>query len=301
MMPTNIKFNFKQLDPKTTTVTGREYSIEDRTTGQVYITRKEYINKLFDEMGYRNLGVINILEEFAGKIITEIGSLSSSKLWVDDLDSFIVCSESAKNNFNKLFEEFDARGFIVHDSRKLDPYMYWDEYTIESPKGVKFALYVSMYWETVSLLTLHYDDSNILDGIINEGDWKLNEPSFISDIFVTLNSNINASVGIDPLQEMSLNEYVNMFITLGYLKTKRGGKCYVTDEGEQMQDILADFGSISDEYNASNELKRRITTSGATFKDAYSMISQSTSVTPWQVREFYITNSNGKSDLMLVE
>ena len=301
--PTNSRFEFKLLSPLTTTVTGRDYSIEDKTTGRVFITRKEYINKLFDEMGYRNLGVINILEEFAGKIISEVGSLRSSSLWIDDMtDSFIVCSETAKNNFDKLFDEFDIRGFTVLDSRKMDPYMYWDEYTIESPKGIKFVIYISMYWETVSILTTHETDKHVLDGILNEGDWKLNEPSFINDIFVTLNSNIDASVGISPRQEMSLNEYVSLLTTLGYLKIKRGGKCYITDEGEQMQDIIADFINVSDEYNMSNDLKRRITPSGVTFNEAYELISQNLMTVPyWTVKEFYTSNSNGKSDLMLIE
>lgn len=299
----DIKFNFKELDPKMTTVTGRDYSIEDRTTGRVFVTRKEYINKLFSEMGYRNLGVINILEEFAGKIISDVGTLRSSSLWIDEMtDSFIVCSKNSKDNFNELFSELKQRGFIIHGSRKPDTYIFWDEYLIESPKGVKFALYFNMQWESVSVLSLHETDDAKLDGMINEGSWKMSEPSFISEIFVTLESPINASVGISPMQEMSLNEYVNLLTTLGYLKIKRGGKCYVTDEGEQMQDIIADFIGVADEYNLSNDLKRRVTPSGIIFKEAYDLISQGVVNIPyWEVRSFYINNSLMKSDLMLIE
>ena len=62
-------YNFTKLNEENVTVQGRDFLIEDKTTGKVYVTDKKYIDKLFDEMGYRNLNVIKVLEEYAVKYI----------------------------------------------------------------------------------------------------------------------------------------------------------------------------------------------------------------------------------------
>lgn len=99
----SYKINLKELDPNDVYVTGNQMTIEEKTTGRVFLTDKKYMDKLFDKMGYRNLNVINILEEYANKRITEVADLKGFSIFVDETtDSFIVAQSDSVIWINNL-------------------------------------------------------------------------------------------------------------------------------------------------------------------------------------------------------
>lgn len=297
------KLYFKKLDPTRTTVQGREFAIEDRETGKVYITSKPYIDKLFSEMGYRNLGVIKILEDFASKYISDIGSLNRSEIFVDETtDSFVVASDKAVTWINDMFDKFESKGFEVTEVRHYDPYYYWDQFTVKSSTGTSFAIYVDLCDEYVQVLSLKFDDKDVLRGVINEGKYRFEEDGSLDSLINLMSFPIEADAENTPSQELSIREYVELLETLG-LVAKKKKKYYFTEIGEdfKVRKGISDFlEDIVAEYNIMSWIQRHIKTIPGkfTFSDACELITPFLSqVRFWDVKDFYVSNAKETSDI----
>ncbi len=196
-------------------VHGTEFMVEDVSTGKVYITTKDYINKLFDEMGYRNLNVIKILEEFAGKFITDIGSLKKSKIYINNNEnSFFVADPNSVATLGSLESLLVEAGFQFISGGTYHC-LNNQEFLIKSPKGICFSLKVDLAEEKVELLSLHINETGVTDGVMYEGEYKLNDYDVINSIMITLNSDIDASALVKPGETVSLHEYVELLKGLG--------------------------------------------------------------------------------------
>ena len=300
----------RRVDGSLLKIHGRNLEVEDRTTGKIYISNKKYVDKLFNEMGYRNLSVIKILEDYAGKVISEIGTLHESGIFLDeDKDSFIVTSPDSIDRLNDIFALLEKKGFVEVPAyyKEFDSCHYFDQYLFKSPvkEGLYFAVYPSLATETVRVLSVAMNGTTgIISGILDEGDFDLRDAGVVRDIFVTLESNIDATAGIDYDQELSVNEYVDLLCTAGYVKKKWRGKCALTEDfSDELKSILGPADGAVDDYNIMTWIQKRINSSGVTFQDAYMVFSPMASVSKfsiWDIKDFYTKNAKEETDLFLL-
>lgn len=290
-------FNLKKIDEQNVIIQGRDLSIEDRETGKVYITSKAYIDKLFNEIGYKNLNVIKTLEDYAGKYITEVGRLSTSSIFVDeDKGSFIVTSQNVIDRLNEMFIELNTKGFELIEIREYDNTYFWDQYLLKSPSGVCFAAYLDLADEEIYLLSLDYKN-NKLHGMINEGKYDMSAEDFINQIITIMMSPINASAMMNYSQTLSIDEYIDLLSRLGYVKKKRK-IVTLLDKGEACKDDLGQIDQIIDDYNISTWIQRHVKDSGIPFSKVCDLISDNLiDITFWNVRDLFSRNMNEKSDM----
>ena len=297
-----------KLDPENATVQGTNLAIEDRTTGKVYVTNKQNINKLFWKMGYRNLSVIKILEEFAGKFVSDIGHLNDCSLYLEeDTSSFIVTSDEAVSWINAMFQLFKNNRIEIKNYHRADACYTWDELTVKSPKrsNAYFDICINMVDESVHVLSMDYDESmQRLKGIQDEGVFRFHDISSANDLVDLILNPPDLSYSFYSDIEMSIEEYVRLLTVLGFAQIKRGGKAHLTDDGDQVKDTLGDVEYIIDEYNLKTWIQRRISTipgGNYTFDFLCDLVSMYLDrITPWKVKDFYINNSKEVSDICLL-
>lgn len=296
--------NYIMISETMLRVHGTEFSVEDISNGKIYLTTKDYINKLFEEMGYRNLNVIKILEEFAGKFITDIGALKKSKIFVSESESsFLITNPESFMTLVNLENTLVAQGFkkISENSAScLDD----KEFLIQSPKGICFSIRVNLDEEKIEVLSLHINESGITDGVMYEGEYKLTDYDVVNSIMVTLNSDVDASALVRPDEIVSLYEYIELLKNLGLAKlNRRTNIVHMTDEGLAVSETALgeDIESSIGDYNAHSWLKRHIVSSGKTFGDCIIFASNFPEVSPWRVHEFYSGNIRETNDFALLK
>lgn len=295
------KLNLAQIDENHSTITGAELAIEDKESGTVYVTTKPYIDKLFKLMGYKGLRVVKILEEYTGRTISSVGDIKDCKIFVDDTtQTFIVTNPQSVIWVNKLLEFLKDNNYTI-DGRRYDACYNWDQLIITNPKGCKFAIYIDLCGEEVRVLSLSYDDKDVLVGMIDEGKYStLEGESSLVSLVSLISGQVDISSEFKLDQKLSLYEYVNLLRSLGYVSKKKK-KFYKNDTAEEIIQYVGDLDYILDEYNLSSWINQRIKESpnGATFKDACILISLNLdNIFCWSFRDFYMNNARELSDLM---
>ena len=295
-------YNFTKLNEENVTVQGRDFLIEDKTTGKVYVTDKKYIDKLFDEMGYRNLNVIKVLEEYAGKYISEIGSLRESSLFVDeDSSSFVVLSEESLKWVNTFFDKLKTLGASVIRKRHNDDYHLWDEYIVRTKDSVYYALFFDLCKETVTAYILKYDDDFNIIGMKEEAEYHFSSWDDMTSLLTTMMCPADISSEITLDAGLSMYEYAELMKVLGYLKGKRGKKYAITDKGEESV-YHEDLEQLVDDINVMSWLQRRIIRSILNFEDACKIIClDTTDLCLSKVYWLYRDNIYEKSDMFSLE
>lgn len=294
------KLNLKELDPTSAKLVGTEMSIEDRETGRIYLTSKVYMDKLFKLMGYKNLNVIKILEEYAGKFVSDVGDLKDCALYVDDItDSFIVADKNSIGWVTRLLQYLETRGYKVLKSNRYDTYYYWDELIVKTPLDNYFALYIDLADDQLYVLAMDYnEETKKLTGVSNEGKYQLSDDTSFDSLVTLMTSKIDISYDFTPDQKLSIYEYVELLRTLGYVKKRKKGY-FKTDESDEILDYVGNLDQILDDINCMSWLQQRITEvpNLAKFKDACDLISINLDkVTVWRVKDFYINNAKEWSD-----
>ena len=296
--------SYKVVEENLLRVKGEEFQVEDTTTGEIYVTEKTYIDKLFDEMGYKNLNVIKIIAKFAGKFVTEIGQLKKSKVFVDPTtSSFIVANPDAVSALDKLDSELVGDGFSV-TMENSNRCLANKEYLISSPNRTYFSIRVNLSKETVEILSLHINEAGITDGIMYEGEYKLMDYGVVDSIMTLLNSNINAAAYVRPDEKVSLHEYVELLKGMGLAKlNRRTNIVHLTDTGSAIAGSVMgeDIAEKVSDYNAFNWLKRHLTDSGKTYGECFTFASQFPEISPWNIHEFYSNNINEANDFTLLK
>lgn len=291
-----------ELNTDFLTVQGEQLALEDRKTGKVYITTKPYINKLFAEMGYRSLNVVNILKEFAGKVISDVGELKTAKIYADELNnSCLIATEQAVNWTRDLSAFLDEKGFSIIKSQTKDTCRTCDEYIIKSPNGTYFAIDVDLTYETASLFSMNDIDTKIK--VLPEGTYDLGNELSIDDIKATLLSKINLSTIFDTSVPLSVAEYVDFLSKLGYVR--KGRKQWsITELGEE--EMLAGLTPMIDinidQINVLSWIKSHIESSGVTFDNMCQMLTyRLDSIFISKFAEFYLKNTNEQLDYFLTK
>lgn len=293
------KLNLVKIDSDSAKVTGKDLAIENRENGSLYVTTKPYINKLFKLMGYKSLNVIKILEEFAGKSVSEVGDLKEKSIFTDDTTgSFVVTSEASVKWVNDLLEFFKNNKIGV-ESRRADSCYYWDQLVIHTPHGNKFAIYIDLCDEYVHVLSLKFDGGTLV-GMMDEGKYStLEGESSLNSLtgFIMHPFDISSEFKMD--QKLSVFEYVDLLKSLGYVSKKRK-KYYVTDNADEVAEFTGDLDAVLDDFNEMSWLQQRVNPSpnSATFLNACTLISLNLDTLPyWSFVKFYMSNAQETSDL----
>lgn len=296
------KLNLTQFDPSKAKLVGPELMFEDKTTGKVYVTSKAYMDKLFNLEGYRNLSVVKILEEFADKTISDIGSLHDCELYIDDItDSFILTSPSSVRWVENLLMYFEDNDFRIIQTNRHDSFYAWDELLVAVPNGNYFAIYIDMCDEKAHVLALDYKESDKkLLGVSNEGSYAFSDPNTMNNLLVLMESPIDISVNFTPTQSLSMYEYVTLLKRLGYVKSTKKRGYYKTDSAEEIEPYDGYIDALLDDTNCMSWLKQRITASPIKFSEACELISTHLGYhdnTIWSFQDIYLDNAFEKSDM----
>lgn len=300
----DYKINLKKVSGSGVEIQGSSLAIVSKEDGNVYLTSKPYINKLFKLLGYKNLSVVKILEEYAGKTISSVGDISPYEIYIDDTtDSFIVTNPSSLNWVTAMLK-FLGEGFTVESVRKSDLYYYWDQIIVSNRFGSKFALYVDLCDEYVRVCSIRYDNSGNLVGVVNEGKYEF---SGGQDSFDSFKLSISGNLDILPYYtltaRLSIYEYVSLLSKLGYVGYSRKKKYYKEDSSEEIVGITGDLDYVLDEINDRSWIEQRIMESpgGETFYDACRLISLNLGDHMiWDFIKIYEDNQYEKSDMFLV-
>lgn len=290
-------YDLKELKFDRVVVNGTDMSIEDKVTGKVYVTLKGYMDKLFKEMGYKNLNVIKILEEFAGKFITDIGSLTNSKIFVDDSDSsFVVTSANAVDWVTDLFDRFEIEGVKLVRSSSTNTCHIWDEYEVEL-NGNRFAIYIDYLDEYARVYSLSYDDNGVLTGLVNEGDYNFSEDDSVNSLMLLISSPVDISILYQPDIELSCAEYLDVLCLAGILKLKRK-KYVLTEKGEGLDTIKNGYyEKVVDSFSDMSWIQKHIKGSGKTFFDGCKILTENLAdLRFYDLKDFYSSNEKEKSD-----
>ena len=290
------KLNLRELDTNNLVLNGTDLTIEDKTDGRIYLTSGQHMNKLFKLMGYRNLNVIRILEEFAGKFITEVGNLSDCKIYVDDnTDSFIVADPRSVQWVNDLLDELRKKGYQILSEKCLDPYYYWDQLIVRNNLGYQYCIYIDLVDGYAQLFLLNVE-SGVVTGMVEDLQYRFTDASSLSGILSALENNVDLSYNFTKDTKLSVHEAISLLKTLGYVGSKRKtGKAYVEDKSDEIKDEI-DVESLVDDYNSKTWLQRRINFSEIDFKKMCELVSFCPDVPLYNVREFYNSNRLETSD-----
>lgn len=295
------KLNLKEISPESAEVQGVEMAIVNKENSCVYLTSKPYIDKLFRLIGYKNLGVVKILEEYAGKTISSIGNLDTHKLYIDEVtDSFIVTTSQAVEWVSAMIKFLGEKTFTVDSVQRSDTYYYWDQISITNSFNSKFAIYVNMCDEYVEVFALSYDKDNVLVGVVNEGKYEFSEGQSSFDSFkIAISGNVDVSSLFKLDQTLSVYEYVEALKILGYVGKKKKNY-YMTDKADEIVNYVGDLGATLDYCNEMSWIQKRIneTPDKNTFYDVCKLISLNLDkLTDWRVRDFYLRNYREDSDI----
>lgn len=297
---------FTKLDPAFATLKGSNLAIEDRTTGKVYITNKPNIDKLFSKIGYKNLNVIKILEEFAGKYISEIGKLNDCSIYLEEsTGSFIVTSDNAISWLDDMYRVFSNNHIGLVNYHRSDSCYTWDELIVKSPTKANayFDICINLVEEYAQVLSMDYDEETLtLKGLKNEGYFRFNDISSLNDLVDLIKNPVDMTYDFHPDIQLSIDEYVHVLADLGFVQIQRGGKAHLTDDGEEIKNDLGNIDNVLDDYNLMNWLQRKIKPiNGYDFRYLTELISlYYDRITPWKVKDYYINNSKETSDICLV-
>lgn len=295
------KLNLKEISPDSAEVQGAEMAIINKENSCVYLTSKPYIDKLFKLIGYKNLGVVKILEEYAGKSISSIGNLDTHKLYIDEVtDSFIVTTSQAFEWVSAMIKFLGEKTFTIDSVKRSDTYYYWDQISITNSFNSKFTIYVDLCDEYVEVFALSYDKDNVLTGIVSEGKYEFSEGQNSFDNFkVAISGNVDVSSSFKLDQTLSVYEYVEALRTLGYVGKKKKNY-YMTDKSDEILDYVGNLGAILDYCNELSWIQKRIneTPNKNTFYDVCKLISLNLDdLTYWKVKDFYSKNYREDSDI----
>lgn len=292
------KINLVPLDPNAAKVVGSEYAIENKENGCIYITTKPYIDQLFKLMGYRNLGVVKILEEFADKTISQIGDIKEYSLFIDDTtQSFVVTRPESVKWVKDLLTFLNDNEFEV-TSLRADTCYNWDQLIIKSPSGSYFALYIDLLWNNVQVVALDYDGC-VLNGLMDEGGYDTTGgEETLNSLILLIMSPVDISSEFTPTQKLSAYEYVELLKSLGYVSRKKR-KYYKTDNADEVIGYIGNLDDVLDDINSQSWLQQRVRPAfnNATFANACKLISLSLDDIPvWKFRDFYMNNARELSD-----
>lgn len=275
-----IKFSseWKPINPDDFALIGTDYTIEDRTNGMLYVTSKAYMNKLLSIMGYRNVNVLKILNEFAGKIVSDIGTIEGYKIYVNNAtSSFIVVSDDAV----EWYENFTDQDYIDRVSIiNYDNLLTWDQINPNPENGFSFNL--DMVGEKMYLLSYSISDGVII-AIGDEGSYDMKDPDSLDILNSIVELGSLTSSRPDPDKTMlSIEETMSLITKLGYTKKRRHG--YVMT-GKMSPNFNVEELVIK--YNSNKWIARRIL-DGITLQDAYKTISEEPEVRLWDFKDLYI-------------
>lgn len=295
------KLNLKEISPESAEVQGVEMAIVNKENSCVYLTSKPYIDKLFKLIGYKNLGVVKILEEYAGKTISSIGNLDTHKLYIDEVtDSFIVTTSKAFEWVSAMVKFLGEKTFTIDSVKRSDTYYYWDQISITNSFNSKFAIYVDLCDEYVEVFALSYDHDNVLVGVVNEGRYEFSEGQSSFDSFkIAISGNVDVSQSFKLDQTLSVYEYVEALKTLGYVGKKKKNY-YMTDKADEVANYVGNLEAVLDYCNDMSWIQKRIneTPSKNTFYDVCKLISLNLDdLTYWKVKDFYSKNYREDSDI----
>lgn len=298
----NYKINLEMISSDHAEVQGTEMAIVNKEDNCVYITSKPYIDKLFSLMGYKNLSVIKILEEYAGKTISSIGNLDKYHLYVDKYtDSFVVADQISVDWVNAMIKFLEESQFTYKSIKRSDTFYYWDQLVVENRFGSKFVIYVDLCDEYVSVGSVSYDSDNVLTGYVNEGKFKFSDGQSSFDSFKLLISgkvDISSYYKLD--EPLSVYEYVNLLKRLGYVGYTKKRKYYRKDESDEIINIVGNLDALLDFYNDMSWIQQRITKTpdNKNFYDACKLISINLDrFTIWSFRDIYQDNQFEQSDI----
>ena len=287
-----MKIELNKLATNLARITGKDLVLENKENGTIYMTSKKYMDKLFKDAGYQNTKVINILEEFAGKIVSEVKGLGESEIYIDDITmSFIVTSETSLITYNKLLEYLNENGFTC-SIKNMDTYHTCDQLLISKEGTSDRVLYVSLLEETITSYSLDYKDG-ILIGMTFEGEYGMKDPATINEVEFMLNSKVDNSYAFSLDQKVSVQEYADVLLGLGILKRKRGKKIMsLDDDYPNIENIVADYNDktwIQRAINENVDLKK--------FEDVCEVItSYFNNILLCNIYPFYENNAKETSD-----
>lgn len=287
-----MEFNFIKLESSNARVIGRDLVLEDKTTSEVFMTSKKHMDKLFKNAGYRNTNVINILEEFAGKIISEVGLTTVNIYKSPSNTEFVVCSPEGMMCFTQIIKYLNENGFSIN-YMKANEYMEHDQFYISKEGVADRVFYIDLVEETITIMQLDYQDS-VLIGITEEGEYNLIDPDTLVTITSLFNDNSDNSYAFNLEQKISVQEYTEVLIALGILKAKKRKKVVIS-----LDDTFDNIEGIIMDYNEKSYLQRRITENieRKKFLDVCRLITSKIYEVPlWRVKDFYINNCNETSD-----
>lgn len=297
----NYKLNLKELSPEEATIQGTSLAIVDKNDSCVYLTSKVYIDKLFKLIGYKNLNVVKILEEYTDKSVSSAGNLDTHKIYVDSLtDSFVVTTPQAVDWVKAMLKFLSSKTFTVDSVKRYDTYYYWDQISITNSFGSKFAIYVDLADEYVEVVALSYDKDGVLIGLSQEGRYEFSEGQSSFDSFkVAISAPVDISKEFTLDQTLSMYEYVELLKSLGYVDKKKRSY-YITDKTDNR---LGNLEGLLDSYNEMSWLTRRIseTPLKTTFYEACQLITSNLEErTYWSLLDFYSKNRRETSDMFVL-
>lgn len=145
--------NLIQVNPEDYVLMPEDYSIKSRLDGKIYTTTKDYIGKLFSDLGYKNLSEVETLIKYGVPVKTDL-KLKTLALYVDkDSEEFICMTSDAFLWFNKIIKEFDYYSIVVTDlTGEIKPVC--QVIVSDDTKQIEYALYFNFIKETFELYAL---------------------------------------------------------------------------------------------------------------------------------------------------
>lgn len=299
-MTENGLLNLKLLAPENAVVIGPDLAIKSKIDGYIYLTSKKYIDKLFKLMGYKNLNVIKILEEYANKTVRDIGDLCTNNIYIDNItDSFIITTDKAIKWSIKFYETLSEKGYTIISERVQDSYYSHDEVIVESPTGTRFAIYFDFLKEKADVMALHYTEDGVLDGAISEGDYLFDDGDVsLNSLFILMDNPVDISYYFKPEEHLSIFEVTELLRTLGYVKFKKKKNIYnMMDIVEENSELYFFIETILSQANGMSWINKHITDSEVTFIKGCSLISDRPDIPIWSFKLYFEQNANEKNDL----
>lgn len=296
--------NLKEINTDSVEIQGTEMAIVDKESGEVFLTSRKYMDKLFDIAGYKSLNVVKVLEEYAGKTVSTVGSLDPYKIYINDTtDTFVLATTEMMNWISAMIKFLDESQFTFSHT-KPDLYYIWEQVVVTNKSGGTYVIYVDLLDEAVYVYSTTVKD-NILTGLFSEGKFKFSDGQESFDRFKLMIS--GASHIESYFQEsapLSFYEYVELLKSLGYVSTRRH-KYFSTDRAAEINDLVDSLDDILDEYNDLSWLQTRIKPSPnhATFYDGCVLISRNLHEGYYysDFKKYYDKNRNESGDLFCLD
>jgi len=215
--------NLKEINPEDFVLMPEDFAIKSKIDNKIYTTTKDYIGKLFTDLGYKNLQEVETLIKYGVPVKTEL-KLKTLSVYIDSSTKEFICiTPETYKWLNEVLPIFEKMNTVLSDlTGELKPV----NQIIYSDNNIQYVLYINFKKETFEM----YGMSNYMT-MTKLHKASMKKDTGDKDIIEDTVNNIDLYLDTATAKTHSYDTAIKVLETAGIIKKK--GNMYITDNPNQ--------------------------------------------------------------------